>query len=518
LSLPFAGLFLGVGACSSSSDNSSSSTHDAAPSPPPGACTISATVTALCEAGAPSAPSDAGTSDAAADGDGSSDSGVAVAPPESENACLVTSDTSIACPSAVGAIAVAQGKGDALDLLVTQRRVGHYTEQGFFENDHDAYVQYVRLDGHGGGNATLDPIPPYTVPIEQPGTAPTLALVAGGPSADSTLALVSNENGGTAFRMGSGAPFVVPGSFRPRFAESGAAEGMALLEPTDPTNGAPTRAPLVLVRGLPNAPRSIPTALAPNDFVLTTDPSGNPAGLFTTGTSVKLLEGETFTSERWSQDRSTSSASGSGGFDLAYVPTATGAVPAVLLANTVWFADSGGDNGHAVLGSSFSTCSRNTYVGVTCDACPVDQHCETGEDDIRSARLFTQGGKLFAIYLSTDVRRTMGFSLDKTPIINVGCVCAIHERSKQEFADSIVVVEIVPATQATGAPTVVEHMRLPLFKARTTGFLALSPRTDGDVDVVVGDPLATSWSSGLTEPPKAPAAFRAIRISTKLLH
>jgi len=54
-------------------------------------------------------------------------------PPESGNTCLVTSDTSIACPSVVAGLEVAQGRGAATELVVTQRRVGHSNERGFFE-------------------------------------------------------------------------------------------------------------------------------------------------------------------------------------------------------------------------------------------------------------------------------------------------------------------------------------------------------------------------------------------------
>jgi hypothetical protein len=166
----------------------------------------------------------------------------------------------------------------------------------------------------------------------------------------------------------------------------------------------------------------------------------------------------------------------------------------------------------AIVGESFSTCPRNTYVGITCDACPVSQSCETGEDDIRSARLFNTKDRLFAIYVATDVRRRMGYSLDKTPSLGVGCVCALTEREKHEYADSLVVVEIIPPSDPKQVPLVVERMRIALAKPHTLGLLSLTPRLDGDVDVLVGDAL-TGFQGQLTT--FQPSHYRLLRVSTK---
>ena len=526
LALAVAGVALLPTACSSSVDGTMQS-FDAAPPPPPGPCVLTPTAVAVCEAGP---ASDAGdTSDAEAlDGgspvDAALDATGPVVAPASQNLCLVTQDVTLACPSAVASIGIATGAQGASDVLVTQRGLAYYAnpQVAAISNDDRAYLQIVHLDGRGNAAVTMDPVPPYST--KDPAAA-GVALLNGAATHEASLLSYSSTDGGAiGVRAGLlvsgvapalGAAFEVPpasviGSFVSR-----SGEGFLTARP----NGGTSDAPLVLVRGLPEAPRSVTTSVPGSQLIIgTTDPTGAPAGLFAdrSTNTVRLLEGEGFTKERWS------SGSRDGAIDLVYVEEAAGPVPAVLLGAlgsggaTAYFARTATSDGssYAVLGSSYSTCSRSTYVGVTCDACPVSEECETGNDDLRNARLFTRAGRLFAVYYSTDVRHRMGYSLDKTPILGLGCVCALHERDTREYADSLVVVEIVAPSDPKNPPTVVEYMRLPLYKARSTGFVQLAPRDDGDVDVLLG-PASAGFESALTKLPDTPTPLRVLRISTK---
>ena len=101
--------------------------------------------------------------------------------------------------------------------------------------------------------------------------------------------------------------------------------------------------------------------------------------------------------ERWTGTLPRNSGA-SGSLAVAYGPfaTAKGAIAAVLANDTVQYVlesspPAGTVQPYGQIGATFSTCSRNTYLGVTCDACPVNKRCETGEDQIRSVRLTEPG-------------------------------------------------------------------------------------------------------------------------------
>jgi hypothetical protein len=537
VALTVAGVALAPTACSSPV-NGSMTSFDAAPPPLPGPCVVTKTAVAACEAGPAILPDagdldagagdgeapDAEPSDASADG-GPPDATGPVVPPASENRCLVTADIAVACPSVVASVAVTAGKEGASDVLVSQRGLAYYADPAVaaISNDDRAHLQIVHLDAAGRGSVTMNPIDPYVATAPITGGA---GLLSGSATRNASLVAFSATPSVASVRAGVltsgqpvalGAAFEVPAMYAPNLFVSPSGEGFLAAKPS----GGAKDAPLVLVRGLPDAPRIVTTSVAGQQLIFaTTDRAGTPAGLFSTFGSdkVRLLEGEGFTKERWSRGSRDGAA-----LDLVYVDEPGGAVPAVLLgggnsgqvtAHVIRSAEA--ETPYAVLGSSFSSCPRSTYVGVTCDACPVTKQCETGQDDVRAARLFTRAGRLFAVYYSTDVRRRMAYVLEKTPIIGVGCVCSLVERGKSEFADSLVVVEILAPADPKNPPAVVEYMRLPLYKARTTGSVSLSPRGDGDVDVLFG-PAGASFESALTKFPDKPTPVRVLRLSTKSL-
>lgn len=523
------GLFaIALAACSSNESTTTERGFDAARPPPPGPCTVSLTAVAACEAGSADIPDagpivevDAASADASTDA--SLDAGaVEPLPPRSENRCLVTSDIAVACPASIAETHVVAGRGDATELLVSQRGRAYYANPkvASLVNDDNAYLQLVHLAPSGSGSVTMDPIAPYQV------TSPTTVgtgIMAGSASTDASfLKFSTSATGGSALQTGTitagtpvtlGAPFETPKvtSLDPFFSVTG--EGFLLVKPFAES--------FALLRGLPETPSVVTTTIPSLEVqVVRTDPAGVPAGLFykrdpngSTSGELRLLEGETFGTERWK------AGARGGAIDLAYFTTPTGNIPVMLIGDlgdtlsAVVLRSNDPLQAYAQVGASFSTCSRATYLGLTCDACPVDEVCETGSDQIRSIRLFTRQNRVFAAYYSTDVRRRKGFSLDKTPIIGVGCVCAVTEREKHEFADSLVVVEIVARAEPTSAPVVVERMRLPLYKARTSGDVTISPRPDGDLDVLFAPP-PNGYQNSVTEARKEPAMLRVLRVST----
>jgi hypothetical protein len=230
-----------------------------------------------------------------------------------------------------------------------------------------------------------------------------------------------------------------------------------------------------------------------------------------------LLGGDELQEEQWSLPLELS-PSGSH-YDVAYVERNGVKVPVVLFSTRdgvgVRYGNSPKEVPSATLGNSFSTCPRSSYIGITCDACPVDKYCEVGSDSISRARLFTRDNRVFAAFLAGDYRKKMGYARSVVPIIGVGCACTLEERSRSAYADSLVVVEIID-NDAGRAPTVVEWMRVPLYKAGTTGHLAIHPRSDGDVDVTVGARLSTYDAAQLKLPEK-PVEYRLLRLSTRLI-
>ncbi len=498
---------------------------DAAPPPPPGACAVTRTTAKLCDADASSdASSDAASSDASAP-DGA---GTPLAPPESENRCLVTEDITIACPSSVSAIEAVEGKGNVTDVVLAQIGLARFASptNAALAADENAHLQHIRIDANGEGKVVLDPLPPYdaadTLPEGSFALLPSSAthesrLFSFAKKSESAVDLRSGPLGSAPVTLG--APFTVAASIssRPRAFASSTGEGFFVGSPRGGAPYYPPSGPLVLVRGLPDAPRAVTTAVDAQYWFATTDPSGSPVLLYHDGTTLHLREGEDFGAERWSTEVPMSAS----GFlyDVGWVKRAGADVPVVLYVDRngagVRYAQSIEYAGLTKLGESFSTCPRSSYLGVTCDACPVDKSCEIGSDAVGHARMFRRGDRLFVVFLATDTRRRMGYARSVVPIVEVGCACTLEERSKTAFADSLVVVEIVPHDDRP-SPEIVERMRIPLYKANTTGHVGFHPRSDGDVDVIVGGPLGR-YDQTLAKLPEKPVEYRLLRLSTSLV-
>ncbi len=503
----------------------SNGAFDAGPVEPPGPCTVHATADRLCEGDG--SPVDAGVTDApneasADGGDAATDAatGGLVAPPESENRCLVASDVTIECPSAVSGLSLARGAEGAREVLVAQRGAGGITAQGFLRNDPRAFVQHLHVDSAGGSVVTLDPVPPF-----EPGVPAGMAVgvLAGAASPSPSLVVHEARDGAGAIRVATLRPGDAP-VFGPTLGGVHAPVG-SVLSPFASLSGEGflvlrkdfgDAAPLQLVRGLPGAPRLVETTVSSSAFAVTVDPGGEPAGLFRTTDALKLLEGETFANERWS--RSYENGVNLPLFDLAYADQGGTFVPVIVSRQgdtsptLVQLLRSGqSDPPSATLGESFSTCPRSTYVGVTCDACPVGRTCQAGKDEIGQVRLFTQGARVFATFVATDVRRTLGYEREVSPI-GLGCLCVLSERSREEFADSLVVVEIVDQPPPA-APLVVERMRLPIAAARRAGLVLMAHGSDGEIDVAYGPPLA-SYEAAVTATTGG-WTYRLLHLSTK---
>ena len=536
-----------LAACSDGDAPGDRTLVDAAPPPPPGPCVVKWTEKPFCEAGAPAKAgivSDAATgADAGSDGsvDGPGDAAVPDAatveptvPDVSSNECLTVRDLTLECPSYVTDIDVGPGSAGATELLVSQAGLAHYASPTDYSlvPDRRAHLQRVKIAEDGRSTVTLDPIPPFE--RKQRGFVPggAIGLLPGTDTREAALVFVTpTEDAQSELRAGAfdasgaitlGSSLRIPAGISSRPAVFGApsGEGFLLAEPRGGEFNAPTAgANFVLVRGLPDAPRVVPTMAKSGAyaFAITTDPTGTPAGLFKEGNVLRLREGETLERERWSSPLE--NGANIPLFDLTYVVENGTATPATLVrqgdndATLIRFIHQDIETRGARLGASYSTCSRNSYLGVTCDACPVHESCEVGEDTIGPARLFTRDGRLFAIFISTDVRRRMGYARSVLPIVNAGCACTLEERAREAFADSLVVVELVPKANKGDVPDVVEHMRIPMFKARTTRFSTFVPRPDGDVDVVVGAQL-DDYEIPHTAPPPQPTLFRVLRIST----
>lgn len=537
-------LALAVGACDDG-DPETTTLLDAAPPPPPGPCVVRRSPVKLCEAGAPPSEPDAGA-DAApdADPDASVPEGGApdaeapdgggptgeLPPPESENRCLVTEDLTLDCPSNLTAIDVGEEQGGGTDIVLSQLGLGRYASptNASLVADNNAHLQHVRIAANGESSVTLDPLPTYVAGGEE--IAGAYSVLGASPANGRPAHLfyfAKQPDGSLAFQSGPlgagpvalGAPTSVPGSaiFRPRPIGAAGGEGFFVTQPRGgPPYHQPT-GPLVLVRGLPDAPRVVQTNVVPETWIAAADPSSAPALLYHDGERLHLRGGDDFANELWSWEveRSTS---GLASFDLGWLATPDGTKPVVLYrdrdAVLVRYADDEQEGvAGARVGESFSTCPRSSYLGVTCDECPVSQYCETGSDSISSAKLFSYDGRLFVAFMATDTRKKMGYNRSVIPVIGVGCTCTLEEREKTAIADSLVVVEVVPHDSA---PAIVERMRIPLYKAGTAGHIVFSPRSDGAIDVVAS-PHFARYETATNKLPEKPVEVRFLRLSTSLI-
>lgn len=470
---------------------------------PPGPCKLVPAPAPLCVPGMDSIP------DASAPADASSpDGGGPVIAPESENRCLLTYDRALDCPSVIGPIATGVGPDGGTELVVAQR--------GVSPGDYQAYSDRISIDAAGNGTVTRGVAPPYSF---RSGPTATV-LMAGIPS--SSFVLSGEDEAMTSSRVLIGpslapsisVPFAPP--FRPSIFTAATGEGFLATR---------TTGPVLLLRGLPSAPRLVTTTTTIPNFGITTDPSGEPAGLFQETSTLHLLEGETFARERWSMETRT------GGFgatlELAYV-TKGGVTSPVFVTRSndsdelraFWLHDATKIDGFhllshtAKIGESYSTCPRANYLGVTCDACPVGQQCLAGEDDIVTTRLFTRGERVFVTYVAHDTRKTLAYARHTVPVVGVGCSCVLEEVSRQLSGDSLIVLELLDGG-ADARPLIVERMRLPLTPL---GFvpaeLDLSARPDGDMDVVIGPGSPIHFGDQTTTPGGPFTPCRVLRIST----
>ncbi len=522
------GLLALAGACSDASDDGTSTLLDAAPPPPPGACAAARTAQSLCETSASpdrvdaggEAP-DAGDPDAAVP-----DAGVPLLPPESANLCLVTDDVTITCPSEVSTIATAEGTGDTTHVVLAQVGLGRYASptDPTLVPDEEAHVQHIHVARDGAATVAMDPVIPYNAAEPLPGGS--FALVGATDARDAhLLSFTKDGDGALTLRMGPlapspltlGAPLSVPASvsWRPHVVTGPTGEGMLFALPR---SGAPQFAaagPLVMVRGLPDAPRVVSTSIAPRGYLAaegyaaTVTKTGTPAVLFHDGATLRLREGDDLATERWSMPLEQGQEAI---YDVAY----SADEPVVLYRDggAVIARSARAETLATSLGESFSTCPRSSYLGVTCDACPVDQSCHVGRDVISQAKLFTREGRVFAVFLATDERRRMGYARSVVPIIDVGCACTLEERDRQVVGQSLVVVEITPS--GLGSPRVTEWMRVPILEAGARGYTWLYPRRDGNVDVVVGA-FPTRHDAALTRYPEGGVAYRVLRLAMGLI-
>jgi len=468
-------------------------------------------------------PVDAGEVGSGDGGGDASGPAVPIAPPESANLCLVSGDITITCPSRISAVAVADGANDVTDVVLAQVGLGRYaspTDPTLVADDH-AYVQHLRVGADGVATVGVDPIPPYPAADIVPGGS--FALLGASDARDThLLAFTKNGDGAQTVQSGAlasspvalGAPFAVPGSvaWQPHVVTGPDGEGVLFAVPRGGPPYHTPAGPIVVVRGLPEAPRVVTTSVTPlhaTRFAATVTPAGVPAVLFHDGTTLRLREGDDLANERWShplervQDEL---------YDVVY----SGDQPVVLhrSASAVGVGAPGVVNSGATLGESFSTCPRSTYVGVRCEDCPVDRSCHVGKDVITQAKLFKRGERVFAAFVAVDQRQRMGYARTTTPILDVGCVCSLERRELQIVGQSLVVVELTPSSE--GASFVTEWMRVPLAETSRKGYAWFYPRRDGDLDVVFGD-YPERLDAALTSYPQAGASYRVMRLATGLI-
>lgn len=516
-------LMVFAGACSDGGNDTRMESWDAAPPPPPGACSTKRTATPLCVTSSMPEPLDAGELFDAGGGGGDASPQVPLEPPESANLCLISDDVTVTCASQASAIAVAGGANDATDIVLAQVGLGRHassTDPSLVADDL-AHVQHVRVGSDGVATVSMDPVPPY----------PAAGIVQGGsfallPASDARdthiLAFTKNGDGAQTVQSGAlvpspvalGAPFAVPGAvaWEPRVATGPGGEGVLFAVPRGGPPYHTPAGPLVVVRGLPDAPRVVATSVTPisaTRFAATVTPAGVPAVLFHDGATLRLREGDDLANERWSEPLEREQ-------DELYDVVYAGGEPVVLSrsSSVVGVRAPGVENAAWALGESFSTCPRNTYVGVTCDECPVDRSCHVGRDIITQAKLFTRGERVFAAFVATDQRQRMGYARTTLPIVNAGCVCSLERRELQVVGRSLVVVEVTPSTHRS--PFVTEWMRVSLAETSAMPYAWLFPRRDGDLDVVLGRFPATH-ETALARYPEAGSSYRFLRIATGLI-
>ena len=389
--------------------------------------------------------------------------------PESENRCLLTYDRALDCPSVIGPIAIGVGPDGGTEFVVAQR--------GISPGD-DRCLLRPHIHRRRRQRTVTRGVAPY--PFR---SGPHRDRPDGG-SSSSSFVLSGEDDAMTSSDCRSDRRWrldPVPSRLAFRLSIFTAATGGIF---ATRTNGQ-----VLLLRGLPSAPRLVVTTTTIPNFGITTDPSGEPVGPLSETSTLHLLEGETFARERWSMGTRTGGLLGAT-LELAYVTSGRRHLPVFITranesgrARAFCSHDATKTTGFpflhtAKIGESYSTCSaelprRDLRRMPRRRAVPRRRRQHHHHASSRAASVFT--------YVAHDIAE------DASPTRGTPCpwsALAARACSRRSRGSSLIVPEAFDSG-ATRGPLIVERMCLPLAPL---GFVpaelrSLAARPDGDMDV-----------------------------------
>ncbi|MBX3233101.1 MAG: hypothetical protein KIT84_13105 [Labilithrix sp.] len=466
----------------------------------PGPCVVTPTAEPACEAGAVFLPDASAPDDASLlDGD----------TPPSENRCLVVSDRTVTCPSTLGNAWIGEGAKDAIELVVSQRRIASEGDDQradehrtvFFEDR--SYLQHLHVPASGDATITVDPIPPSPpstrgLALHRGPRGPYAVLLTSDGDAGSSSTLTTAPLVPGAWTLGPGFPVSAPAW---SFPLTGIAGGEGFLV-----------ARRVVVGGLPESPRRAEVLPGESLVRMRAGPGGVPAALVRSDHQIRLVEGASLEAERWA-DQIDVDESGAGS-DFAYVATTTFTTGEPLVAPIVRHRASitvaRDRSNRIVLGTGYSTCPPSGWLD--CDSCPVGITCERSAETYRETAFVENAGRLFIVGVGNESRSAYRYETNQ--VVGPLCTCTSRSIGKvSSTADTLVVVEVVTPPGKLKSLEVVERMRVTIGPPDSVKLVRVLPRGDGIADVLLGPALEES-SLASVRSRTGPEPLRLLRIDT----
>lgn len=431
--------------------------------------------------------------------------------------CLVRAEARLSCPSQVGAMYAAHAADGSLDLLVAQLGLDGRGPQGEYLRNQLAYFEAHRIAESERSRFEERVVPPFVAARDALDKA--LALIPATGTLDTLLVehLAAGDATPGSLRLrelfGSGDVLVdFPFAEAPIINASGSsAQDAGVFVEYQPFHH------FSLVLGLPDAPRLIQPGEPPSALAIGADPSGALVAvthdrMHLTGLSGPNLERVDFVLPA---DTGVNSPS----VDFVFVGPEQTARQAVLYRHgdnddhQVLFVNANHEASPPAAVAHYTTSDCNSFgIGLTCDDCPEGRKCQVHEENVRAAKLFTAGDRVFAAYVATDTVETR-VAVKHTTGIGIGCTCGTDAVSTETIGDTLVAFEIVDAGPEL-RPEVVEVMRVPLESAASSRVL-FQRDSRGNLDLLLG-PSFGRFYDGLAQFPEAPREYRIVRLAAPI--
>ena len=431
-----------------------------------------------------------------------------------EDPCFVRSEAILSCPSRVGALYAARGSYGELDLLVAQQGLDGRSEQGQYLRNQLAYDEAHRLPALGASDRRESVLEPFVAGGDD--VEKTLAVVPGGDSFDTlwTEFMISGPDAGLLrvrelFQHDAPLAQVPLDSVAMLRAQGLVAGDEGILIDSDPFGS------FSMVRGLPDAPNLLMLGDGPNALAVAAKRNGDLRLLIHDLQQVTGLGGDGLEQVIYSLPGDTGTSMPS--TDIAFAGTALQEQEVAMFRNggndpyQVIFVNANGEPSPPgfIHASARSNCGALT-LGLTCDDCPVGEHCEVREERIGQARLFFEEQRVFVAYVATEIVETRVAERHTVPLLEIGCSCSTDRVSSEAAERSLVVLEVLPPEPAM-PPKIVPQQRLLLGSETQLDHVVMERSRDGWLDVVVGPQLGR-FADGQGEFPSGPREYRIIQL------